>query len=156
MKIQLSILILLSMNTVLANIISKHTYCLSEFYTQISFEEKLSSNCIEEIKLELTKDYKNYNHIKYSPLEVKYWRGEFSREVITTTLSLRELVNTCRGDIITSQILEDTHKSYIHFTIENPNLDPNITESYKLLPMDDLRANEAFKRTKNNCENYQL
>ena len=156
MKILYIVIILFIMNTALAHSSYRNSDCVREFSTQISVEEKLSSQCQEDNKLELLKGYQRYNYLEHSPLEVKYWLGSFTREIITTTKTLSELVNTCRGSIIRSKIIEDVQKNYIYFYIENPNLDPNIKESYRVLPMDDRRAKEALDRIQKDCEGYQL
>lgn len=130
--------------------------CVEEYVTKLTSSTLLNDSCEISKPLELTYGYQNYPYLTQNPRKVSYWLGQYNRVAVTTTNYLRELVDTCRGKVLTSK--QFSAKSYQNFTfdIENPNLSSSIKESYMLVPLSDEEAAQSFVDTEKRCKTFKL
>ena len=94
----------------------------------------------------------SYLNLKENPRRVQYWEGRYSKVLATSTTYLRELVDACRGRIISTTTLVETDKMLVSFGITNPNLDLSLKESFMLVPLTEAEAEQELAQALRRCE----
>ena len=133
-----------------------HTYnnCVNEYITILSKNAHPMGKCqrSEALSLDWTTQY--YPQLSSHSIRVRYWRGSYKRNFSIETTYLRELVDDCRGRILSEKTLKKISNTSLEFSISNPNLDREINQSYLLFPMTDEEAKNEFRNTLKQCEAF--
>lgn len=126
--------------------------CRREKWTLVKEELKSPTSCKMIKELKLTEDLFVYPRINVGPINVSYWEGRFEKTVSKLQVYRHDYINICEGRITFSD--EENHETseVKVYDLLNPNLDPSISESYKLAPMTDEEAQTAFSNLKIECE----
>ena len=132
-------------------LVNQQNDCVSEYITPVSQREFTSKSCHVTIPLRMTHDFKNYPNLHQNPRTVQFWEGQAGKEIATVSLYSRELVDTCRGRIISKSSISQTEKSIEAFDIRNPNLDDAINESFMLSPMTNQEASSEMNEAMHRC-----
>ncbi len=132
-----------------------HNTCVKEYITKIQETISPAGSCqqYEPLKLSWTKQY--YPHLSSDAISVRYWKGSYQRSYKHHKTYLRELVDECRGKILSEKIIKKTAVEARYFNLENPNLNPQITKSYQLFALTEAEAQEALKEAHNQCRHDQ-
>ena len=131
--------------------------CVKEFYTRTSITKKLSNQCELQTPMALALTNKTYPHMSNNPRRVKYWMGSYTRTIVSEETELRELVDVCRGKVLSSQILGSiASETPITFELNNVNLDDSITESFMTVAMTEDEAKDEMSEALRRCEIYRL
>jgi hypothetical protein len=136
---------------------STKTYygCLVVDYLYQGKKIDLTQPCQITRALTLTTGTMNYPKLSNNPYQVEFWRGEVSKDVITTFQYKRYVTNWCTGQQISEQNVETPRTNVINFQIENPNLSEEISKSYELVPMTEDEAKIEFQNQMQQCQNYK-
>jgi len=128
---------------------------VNEYLTKLNEEVKSIGKCQknEPLSLEWTTQY--YPQLSSHSIRVRYWKGSYQRNISIETTYLRELVDECRGRVLSEKTLKKISTTTLEFAISNPNLDPEIDKSYLLFPMTDGEAKNELRNTLKQCEAYQ-
>lgn len=132
--------------------IQHRTRCVAEYMTLLSQHERAAKACSIEKPLRLVTVVRNYPNLRENPRTVQAWAGSAARKTNITSKYLRELVDECRGRVISSTVLTETTVEKESFHVINPNLDSAITESFMLSPMTNAEARQALAEAKQTCE----
>lgn len=125
--------------------------CVQEYVTKLSENEVQTRGCYQSEGLRLAWGSQSYPLMNDNPRRVQYWQGGFSKELTQTRRYLRELVDECRGRLLSSQELTRTSARTLVFPILNPNLSPDVTESYMLVPMTEAEARQELVEAQVRC-----
>ena len=104
----------------------------------------------------------HYHHMKHNPYLVSYWAGEYSRSVTIRETVLRDIIDSCATDLNGDPIRTILEQKTItrdkavqkSFEIDNPNLDPNLSASYTLVPMTSDEVKNQMEALRSQCENF--
>lgn len=126
--------------------------CIKEKWTLLKVEVKSPSNCKVTKPLALKEKLQTYPHINVGPLKVRYWEGSYEMAKHTTKTYRHDYINICTG--VTTYSDEESFESVSTkvYDLQNPNLDSSIKESYKLAPMTNTEAKDAFSNLKIECD----
>lgn len=125
--------------------------CVTEYITKINEQESLKASCNLAQPLQLSWTIKNYPNLKENPRRVQYWEGSYSKILELTNTYLRELVDECRGKIISSTKIVDKEDITVRHSVANPNLSDSITESFMLVPMTQEEAKQELAEAEKRC-----
>lgn len=131
--------------------IQQQTRCVTEYMTLLSQSESVSKACHVSKPLRLSTTVRNYPHLNANPRTVQYWEGSVAKTITNNKVYLRELVDECRGRIISSMRIKDSSLHEEGFDILNPNLDLSINESFMLSPMTSDEAKQALAAVQQEC-----
>lgn len=126
--------------------------CVDEIFTKISESQSIEKGCYLSTPLRLAVKNKSYQNLNFNPRSVQYWQGSYSKDLVTTVTYQRELIDICKGRIIKTDQIHDQYKYELQFSVENPNLDDSITQSFMLSPMADQEAEQELLQAKQRCE----
>src|SRR4051812_7781292 len=130
--------------------IQYQTDCVAEYMTLLSEHERVAKQCSVQKPLRLSWTTQRYPNLDQNPRRVQYWEGEVLGTRATDRTFLRELVDECRGRVISKQMLRDVVYNDQAYDVTNPNLDTEINETFMLSPMTYAEAKselaEAFAR----------
>lgn len=124
--------------------------CVTEYRTPLSRRET-RGQCRITKPLQLRWTVKAYPNFRENPHRVQYWEGEVGRDVSTEFVSLRELVDTCRGRVISKGQARETSVSSETFEVRNPNLSDDVSESFMLAPMAKAEAASELQDALQRC-----
>lgn len=130
-----------------------HSDCVTEYRTVINTEQLTVKACY--LAQDLTLDWvdKNYPLMKQNPRRVRFWRGAYAKQMANKYTILRELVDECRGRLLSQKTLRETQPQAEQvFSISNPNLSNDISESFMLLPMTKNEAEMEMSRALFHCQ----
>lgn len=169
MKISALVLLLTTLNIAQAHAHVDDTYiinqrnfynqrndCVTEYVTLLSKQSRVSKACALKNPMRLAWTTQNYPNLRENPRRVQYWDGNYVREVTTDYRMLRELVDECRGRILSQNTLTDSGAEEQSFSMVNPNLDTSITESFMLVPMTSEEATQELNEAKIRCEQAEI
>jgi hypothetical protein len=130
-----------------------HDYqnCISEYIIKIDEKERPKSSCKLDQALQLAWTTQNYPNLKENPRRVQYWEGGYSKVIELTNTYLRELVDECRGKIISGTKIVDKEDITVRYSVLNPNLSDSITESFMLVPMTQEEAKQELVEAQKRC-----
>ncbi|MES2769303.1 MAG: hypothetical protein V4596_09160 [Bdellovibrionota bacterium] len=131
--------------------IYNHSSCVSEYITKLSEKESVAESCKQDQSLQLAWATQNYPNLHENPRRVQYWQGGYSKVLATTSTYLRELVDACRGRILSKMNFTQTDERVARHEITNPNLSPSVKESFMLVPMTEDEANQELAEAKKRC-----
>lgn len=131
-----------------------YNHCVKEYITKLKEVVKSDGNCqlSESLNIDWTTQY--YPRLN-ATIKVRYWRGAYKKDMLIERTYLRELVDECRGRLLSERKLKDVTYSSLEYAVLNPNLDQEISKSYLLFPMTNEEALIEFKNTLNRCEERQ-
>lgn len=126
--------------------------CILETFELVSEKTTDVSDCSTTKDLKLAEELISYPKISVGPIKVRFWEGEIVKHVTYEQVFKHEFVNICTGVLTYSK--EKTYKGIypLEFKIINPNLDPEIRESFRLAPLTNAEANQAWQNLKQECE----
>lgn len=133
-----------------------HDNCVREYINKVDEYRTLEPQCLATTPLFLAWTTLYYPNLRDNPRRVQYWEGKYARGLIMTEVFERELVDTCRGRVISKSAFKNSYRSEIEFKLANPNLDTNITESYMLSPMTEAEAKQEMQNTLQLCQAYYI
>ncbi len=125
--------------------------CVSEYYTKLSEKESVAKACHQSQPLRLAWTTKNYPNLRENPRRVQFWEGAYSKTLKKETKYLRELVNTCKGTIISQLNVSDYSWSERSSALINVNLQDSVSESFMLLPMTQTEAQQELGEALQRC-----
>ena len=128
------------------------TRCVGEYLTPLSEKKWVSKACAVTRPLQLVSTEQSYPNLKPSLHHIQIWAGTVSKTISVQHRYLRELIDECRGKIISSREIARRDQTESYFEVENPNLDPMIDESYLISPMADDEAKRALATAQSKCE----
>lgn len=131
---------------------TSQAYCLNEYYTKLSETEKSKGRCELTKPLRLAWTYKVFPKLRENPRRVQYWEGQYAKTDVIEVRYLRELVNDCRGIMISQQTLLSQENRTRVFDLRNPNLDISVNESFMLLPMTEVEAKLQLVEVEKLCQ----
>lgn len=126
--------------------------CIKEKWTLVKTEKNISNECIESRKLSLKEGLFIFPKINVGPLKVRYWDGQYEKQITQTDTYKHDYINICTGILTYSSEESFEEVQNKTFNIQNPNLDFEITKTYELAPMTDDEAKFAFGNLKIECE----
>lgn len=127
--------------------------CIRENWTLLKEEKRESVQCKKTKNLKLVEGLRVFPKISDSiTFKVRYWEGRYEKSLKTIQTYQRDYVNVCTGRITYSAQVKIENSSVLIYDLANPNLDPEISESYKLAPMTNAEAQEAWEHLKTECE----
>lgn len=134
-----------------------YSKCVKEYFFTVTNSKKLSLECNQSQDLTTAIKAHYYPKLKHNPRRVRYWKGSFTRDIITNKTKKRELVDKCKGKILSSiDIKTYTDIEPVEFHINNINLDAGITESYMTTAMAEQEAKDELDIAKKACESYEI
>lgn len=127
--------------------------CFREAWIRLE-SKLLSAKCelthaTEPLKLSITT--RIYPYLGNESYSVEYWEGSYTRTSIEKVTYLHEIYNLCTQETRYSERVEKMENLEQVFPIQNPNLSPDITKSYQLLPMSRQDAESALSDAKKAC-----
>ena len=126
----------------------RYTDCVVEYEGPREIKINKGKSCELKDALTIVWVTQNYPRLTQNPRRVQKWVGSYVRNDITTTTYVRELVDECRGRIIEKESYTRDSLKVNEYAIMNPNLDPNISESYMLVPMTQAEAEQELASAK--------
>lgn len=126
--------------------------CIVEDWSKIK-EEVINADKCEVVRpLKLKEMVKTYPLINVGPLKVRYWDASLKKTVRVVETFEHSYINVCTG--VKTYSVEKTRESLSskQFDLQNPNLDDEISESFKLAPMTNAEAKEAYEALAKECE----
>lgn len=132
-------------------VIHDYSQCVSEYITKVKTVERIKKACYQNEPLRLAWTVKNYPNLRENPRRVKYWEGSYAKTLAVDVTYLRELVDRCRGRILSKNTFVETYEEEVRFQLVNPNLDPSISESFMLVPMTDEEAQQELAEAYQRC-----
>jgi hypothetical protein len=129
-----------------------HSNCVEAEYSLLSSKIVYNSECKIAIPLNLTETYYNYPKMTNNPWRVEVWEGSYEKTLKIENIYLKELINICRGRVISEKQIKVTKKKVLEFTINNPNLNTSISKSYLLAPMSNQEARNELTRAWQRCQ----
>ena len=134
----------------------KHGNCVSQYITKLSEKITLFKGCEQTEDLELSWTIQNYPHLKENPRRVQYWKGSYTKIYALTSNYLKELVDTCKGKIISKTQFSDVQYYDKIFKLKNLNLDVSIKESFMLVPMTEAEAKQELIEANYRCLDFKI
>jgi len=131
---------------------SFHSNCVETEYTLLTSKLTHVSECKMAIPLNLTETYFTYPKMNFNPRRVEVWEGAYKKILQIENVYLKELIDVCRGRVISEKQITEKEKQILTFSVMNPNLDSSISESYLLAPMTEQEAQSELKRTWKRCQ----
>ncbi len=129
-----------------------HSNCVTEYITKLSESQRQTQSCHLSVPMRLAWAVQNYPLLNDNPRRVQFWQGEHAKEIAIDSVYLRELVDTCRGHIISRREITETQKQVLRFPLLNVNLSTDIKESFMLVPMTEIEARQQLAEAANTCE----
>jgi hypothetical protein len=126
--------------------------CIRENWILLKESILSQEQCKLDKPLKLTDAITSFPKIDVPSLKVRYWEARFIKNVHKLATYEHNYLNTCVGMVVDSEIISLERTEPKFFTLKNPNLDPSITETYKLSPMTNEEASRAFEDLKKECE----
>lgn len=129
-----------------------HPNCVESNHTLLNSKITHVSECQIAIPLNLTEAYFYYPKMNYNPRRVEIWEGSYKKTLQIENIYLKELIDVCRGRVISEKQIIKNERHVLNFSVENPNLDSSISESYLLAPMTEREAQQEWKRALKRCQ----
>lgn len=125
--------------------------CIKESRTLIKEEAKSPAKCEVVRPLKLKDTVRTYPLINLGPLKVRYWDAELAKNTHVIKTYEHSFVNICSGVKTYSEKQEVDYVSSQRFVLLNPNFDEEISETFKLAPMTNQEAADAYKALEEEC-----
>jgi hypothetical protein len=125
--------------------------CIKERWNVLKSEDK--SVCKKILPVELKEKLVSYPLINVGPMKVRYWQGKFAKVTTTTKTYEHSYINVCSGVKTYSETIDKEFVNSEYFEVPNPNLSPEISESFRLAPMTIEEVNEVvFQALEDLCK----
>lgn len=125
--------------------------CLYEDWKKIKEETINSGKCEVVRPLKLKEMVKTYPLINVGPLKVRYWDAGLKQTTKVVETYEHSFINVCTGVKTFSEEKSFETLSSKQFDLQNPNLDDEISESFRLAPMTNAEAAKAYKALEEEC-----
>lgn len=125
--------------------------CIKEKWDLIKEEKQITDKCEVVLPLKLKEGEFKFPLIDLGPLKVRYWEALSEKKTHLVQTFEHSFIDVCSGVKTFSEIKIFNSNDSIDFSLQNPNLDPEISETYKLAPLTENEALQEYEKLQTEC-----
>lgn len=148
-----------AMVIVITSIIATTSYahdqsCLVEDRVLLKTQKNYLTKCEVKVSPTIKTTERTYPKLNNNPYTVRYWDAILIKPIFIHESYTRYVTNRCTNEVVYTGPFDSITKLEVPFVLDNPNFDPQITETFRLAPMTDIEAQAAFQKLQANCNSY--